>query len=92
MLYMAEPDPNLVFDLRDALERRELAAASYEEAMEDLATALRGARQAGAPITLLADYTGLSRPTIYRLLKTGGVGYERRLLGGAHSSREVGAT
>jgi hypothetical protein len=68
-------------DLQAALERRENAAAQYEEAMGDLAHALKALRDRGAPVTGLAEVSGLSRPTIYRLFRNGGQGYESRLLG-----------
>ena len=80
MLYM-EPDPAVVRNLLTAVERRDEAARAYSTAMEDLAEALRAAHAAGGPVSHLAEVSRLSRPTIYRLLRTGGTGYERRLGG-----------
>ncbi len=76
-----KPDPDVVRNLRSAVERRDEAARAYSTAMEDLAEALRAARTAGGPVNLLAEVSRLSRPTVYRLLRTGGTGYERRLGG-----------
>lgn len=77
-----EPDPAVVRNLLTAVERRDEAARAYSTAMEELAEALRAAHAAGGPVRLLAEVSRLSRPTVYRLLSTGGTGYERRLGGG----------
>ncbi len=74
-----EPDPDVVSNLRAAVERRDEAARAYSTAMEELAEALRAAHTAGGPVRFLAEVSRLSRPTVYRLLRTGGTGYERRL-------------
>jgi len=44
-----------------------MATRAYSSAMENLAEALRAARAAGWPVSLLAEVSRLSRPTVYRL-------------------------
>lgn len=78
-----EPDPDVVRNLRTAVKRRDETARAYSTAMESLAEALRAAHAAGGPVSLLAEVSHLSRPTVYRLLRTGAIGYEQRSAAGA---------
>jgi len=69
----------------DCCRAAEEAVPVYSTAMEDLAEALRAARAAGGP---KPPRRGLAPepPTVYRVLRTGGTGYETRLDGAPGST------
>src|SRR5690349_5729910 len=55
-------------ELQRAAEDRRRALGEADAATERIAQLLPGAVQAGVPIVELAELTGISRPTIYRML------------------------
>ncbi len=68
--------------LGQAVEALAQAAWAYDDAQADLAAELRRLQAAGVSVSALAERTGYSRPTVYRLLRSGERGAAARLLPG----------